>query len=217
MALKRPVVRTRWSKLEEYTVSQHLVTAIRTQFQAAHRGWLEPTMQDVTPEQAHWQPPGGRVAPIGAQYGHHIVAPDCSWALRQPFRAFPPSPTRPASTSPTGKGTGASGTRCRSTWTLRQYAQATYAALTSNWPCSTMTIWRRLSHDAGGPGRTDTGFAAHPADVHAAAHTGETSALRACIEAGLSFRASPLRSEAAAPPNACGLLIRGIQTSAVAG
>ncbi|HNS00976.1 MAG TPA: DinB family protein [Anaerolineae bacterium] len=57
-------------------MSQSLVNAIRSQFNAAHLHWLEPTMRGVTPEQAHWQPPGGRVAPIGAQYAHHIVGID---------------------------------------------------------------------------------------------------------------------------------------------
>lgn len=50
-------------------MSQNIVNTVRAQFQAAHHAWLEPTMQGVTPTQAHWQPPGGRVAPIGAQYG----------------------------------------------------------------------------------------------------------------------------------------------------
>ncbi|HNS00982.1 MAG TPA: DinB family protein [Anaerolineae bacterium] len=57
-------------------MSQNVVNVIRTQYQAAHHRWLEATMQGVTPEQAHWQPPGGRVAPIGAQYAHHIIALD---------------------------------------------------------------------------------------------------------------------------------------------
>ena len=38
-------------------MSQNVVNVIRTQYQAAHHRWLEATMQGVTPEQAHWQPP----------------------------------------------------------------------------------------------------------------------------------------------------------------
>lgn len=37
--------------------------------------WLEGTMGDVTPEQAHWQPPG-RVVPIAGHYIHHLTAED---------------------------------------------------------------------------------------------------------------------------------------------
>ncbi len=55
---------------------QTIINLIRTQYQTAHHVWLEGTMQGVTSEQAHWQPPGGRVAPIGAQYAHHVIALD---------------------------------------------------------------------------------------------------------------------------------------------
>ncbi len=37
--------------------------------------WLEATMSDVTPEQAHWQPPG-IANPIAAVYAHVIVGAD---------------------------------------------------------------------------------------------------------------------------------------------
>ena len=55
---------------------QNAVNLLRSQYQAVENGWLEPTMQGVTAEQAHWQAPGGRAAPIGAQYAHHIFALD---------------------------------------------------------------------------------------------------------------------------------------------
>jgi hypothetical protein len=54
---------------------QSIINFIRSQFQAAHFGWLEGTMNDVTDEQAHWQA-AGRAAPIGAQYAHHLIALD---------------------------------------------------------------------------------------------------------------------------------------------
>ena len=57
---------------------QSPISLLRSQFQAVHHGWLEPTMQGVTGEQAHWQPPG-RSAPIGAHYAHHIIAVDFLW------------------------------------------------------------------------------------------------------------------------------------------
>ncbi len=34
---------------------QSAIVLLRSQFQAVHNGWLEPTIQDVTAEQAHWQ------------------------------------------------------------------------------------------------------------------------------------------------------------------
>ena len=55
---------------------QTAVNLYRSQFLAVHNGWLEPTMQGVTVAQAHWQAPGGRAAPIGAQYAHHIFGID---------------------------------------------------------------------------------------------------------------------------------------------
>jgi uncharacterized damage-inducible protein DinB len=55
---------------------QNAVNLLRSQYQAVENGWLEPTVQGVTAEQAHWQAPGGRAAPIGAQYVHHILALD---------------------------------------------------------------------------------------------------------------------------------------------
>ena len=36
---------------------------------------LEGTMADVTPEQAHWVPPG-KAEPIGATYAHILMAED---------------------------------------------------------------------------------------------------------------------------------------------
>ena len=47
---------------------------IRQQFEGAHQ-WLEATMQGVTPEQAHWHPPG--VAnPLGSTYAHTVIIQD---------------------------------------------------------------------------------------------------------------------------------------------
>ncbi|HMA33584.1 MAG TPA: DinB family protein [Chloroflexia bacterium] len=50
------------------------VTLLRQQLQTAHE-FMEGTMADVTPEQAHWPPPG--VAnPLGATYLHAVAAED---------------------------------------------------------------------------------------------------------------------------------------------
>ena len=52
----------------------HATSLLREQIQQAH-GFLDATVQDVTPEQAHWAPPG--VAnPLSATYVHAIVSED---------------------------------------------------------------------------------------------------------------------------------------------
>jgi hypothetical protein len=50
------------------------VGLVRSQYQGAH-GLLEATMKDVTPEQAHWAPPG-IANPLGATYYHVVAAED---------------------------------------------------------------------------------------------------------------------------------------------
>lgn len=47
---------------------------IRSEMKTAH-DWFEATMADVTPEQAHWQPPG-KAHPIAALYAHAVAAED---------------------------------------------------------------------------------------------------------------------------------------------
>lgn len=49
-------------------------TLLREQIQQAH-GFLEATMEGVTPEQAHWTPPG-TANPLAATYVHAIVSED---------------------------------------------------------------------------------------------------------------------------------------------
>jgi hypothetical protein len=50
------------------------VQALREQFESANHV-LEGTMQDVSPELAHWGPPGNAV-PIGASYFHTLMSQD---------------------------------------------------------------------------------------------------------------------------------------------
>ena len=50
------------------------VELIQQQFQGANH-WLEATMQGVTPEQAHWHPPGVS-NPLGATYAHTLILQD---------------------------------------------------------------------------------------------------------------------------------------------
>jgi hypothetical protein len=47
---------------------------LRLQIDFAHQV-MEGTMADVTPEQAHWSPPG-RATPLGASYAHVVVSED---------------------------------------------------------------------------------------------------------------------------------------------
>ncbi len=50
------------------------ISVLRIGFDGAH-GILETTMQDVTPEQAHWAPPGVS-NPLGANYAHTVLGED---------------------------------------------------------------------------------------------------------------------------------------------
>jgi hypothetical protein len=50
------------------------IALLRAGFQGAH-GVLESTMNDVTPEQAHWTPPG-IANPLGATYAHAVSGED---------------------------------------------------------------------------------------------------------------------------------------------
>ncbi len=50
------------------------ISLLREQLQEAHQ-FLEATMADVTPEQAHWSPPGN-ATPLGASYVHVLMVED---------------------------------------------------------------------------------------------------------------------------------------------
>jgi hypothetical protein len=50
------------------------ITLLRQQLSTAHQ-FLEGTMADVTPEQAHWLPPG-LANPLGASYAHVVTSED---------------------------------------------------------------------------------------------------------------------------------------------
>jgi len=60
--------------------------ALRVPISESHQ-WLEATMSDVTPEQAHWRPPG-IANPICAVYAHVIVGADV--AVNTTMRGQPP-------------------------------------------------------------------------------------------------------------------------------
>jgi hypothetical protein len=109
------------------------IALLRGAFQGAH-GVLEATMNDVTPEHAHWTPPG--VAnPLGATYAHTVLGEDAllhgmvmgsaplaatTWAGKTGLSELPPRP-----------GTGDYGAWTRSVQidlpALREFAKAVYA------------------------------------------------------------------------------------------
>jgi hypothetical protein len=62
------------------------VELLRAMFNNAH-STLERTMADVTPEQAHWLPPGTAI-PIGAEYAHIVGGEDA--ILNMFLRKAPP-------------------------------------------------------------------------------------------------------------------------------
>lgn len=159
---------------------QMAVNLFRSQFQAVHNGWLEPTMQGVTAEQAHWQAPSGRAAPVGAQYAHHIIAIDFL------FLGF----VRRG--APLGASTHAAKTGLsepypmQGDWdewsrkvrvdldTLHQYAQAVYAALdTQLATLSDDDLATPVDMTPVGLGQQTIGSFLTTLLIHGAAHTGE--------------------------------------------
>src|SRR4030067_1071044 len=85
-------------------VERNVISLLREQLKTVHE-ILEGTMADVTPEQAHWTPPGVAL-PIGATYAHVIVSEDggvngefrggaplfaAAWAGKTGLSELPPS------------------------------------------------------------------------------------------------------------------------------
>jgi len=109
------------------------VLLLRGQYESAH-GLLEGTMQDVTPEQAHWSPLG-KANPLGASYAHTVIGEDMmvnglvrggaplfasTWASKIGLSEPPPQP---------GESWDQWARRVRIDLpALRQYAQAVYKA-----------------------------------------------------------------------------------------
>jgi hypothetical protein len=165
---------------------QTAVNLSRAQFQAVHRVWLEPTLQGVTTEQAHWQPPGGRVAPIGAQYAHVITAVDFL------FLGFVRQQTPLALSAFAGKTGLSLPYPLEGDWiawassvqidldALRRYAQATFAALDEQLAAlSDDDLATAVDMTPVGLGQQTVGsFLTCLLVLNAAAHTGEISAVK---------------------------------------
>ena len=110
------------------------VSLLRDQLKQSHE-FLEMIMNDVTPEQAHWTPPG-IANPLGATYAHLVIGEDGfvngmlkgsvplmagTWAGKVGLNEAPPSTP--------GESWHQWGLRVRvDLGPLRQYAQAVYAA-----------------------------------------------------------------------------------------
>jgi len=110
---------------------------LREQLQQAHQS-LETVMADVTPEQAHWCPPG-IANPIGATYAHVLMGEDLvinillqsapplfatSWTGKIGLSALPPLPAPGSQSLPSWKEWGR--TVQIDLGALREYAQAVY-------------------------------------------------------------------------------------------
>jgi hypothetical protein len=113
---------------------------LREQVQQVHR-FVERVMAPVTPEQAHWAPPGSLVNSLGGNYAHLLLGEDLvingpvkagtplfasSWAGKTGLSTLPPLPAPEAPGLPSWQAWSTQVTIDLST--LRSYAQATYAA-----------------------------------------------------------------------------------------
>jgi DinB superfamily len=161
---------------------QNAVTLLRSQYQTVQNGWLEPTMQGVTAAQAHWQAPGGRAAPIGAQYAHHILGLD--FLILGFVRKGAPL----AATSFAGKAGVSEPFPTEGDWNewarrvrvdldaLHQYAQAVYSALDAQLAeISDDDLATPVDMTPVGLGQQTLGSILTIMLIHGAAHTGEIS------------------------------------------
>lgn len=167
------------------------VSQLREQFRSAHE-FLEGTMEGVTHEQGHWQPPG-KGLPIGAHYGHVVVLEDFAmggmlsggkplyaslWAGKTGFTSLPPLP-----------GPGVSGIPAWDGWArtlkvdlpgARSYARAVYEATDQFLATlADASLDRPLNLSGVGLGQRTVGwFLANPCLANINMHCGEISALK---------------------------------------
>jgi len=159
---------------------QIAVNLYRSQFQAVHNNWLEPTLQGITAAQAHWQAPGGRAAPIGAQYAHHIIALDFL------FIGFVRKGAPLAATSFAGKAGFSEPYPMEGDWNewarrvridpdaLHQYAQAVYSAFDAQLAgISDDDLANPVDMTPVGLGQQTLGSFITILLIHAGVHTGE--------------------------------------------
>lgn len=167
------------------------VSLFREQFRWAHE-FLEGTLDGVTPEQAHWQPPA-KALPIGAHYGHVVVLEDFAmggmlsgskplyaslWAGKTGFGPLPPLP-----------GPGVPGIPAWDEWArslkvdlpaARSYARAVYEASDQFLATAAdATLDRPLDLSGAGLGQRTVGwFLTNPVLANIHMHCGEMSCLK---------------------------------------
>lgn len=164
---------------------------IRSQVQSAH--WtLESTMEDVSPELAHWEPPGVAL-PIGAAYAHFVTSEDIvvngffrggvplfagSHAGRTGLSELPPDPVSANDWASEFAGW------CRRVRIdlaeLRAYAHSVYEATDAFLSAMPDTeLDRSMDLSAVGMGTQTLGFVVNNALIgHAFCHCGEIAALK---------------------------------------
>ena len=113
---------------------------LREQVKQVHQ-FVESIMAPVTPDQAHWAPPGSLVNSLGGNYAHILVTEDVvihtllndreplfasSWAGKTGLSALPPMPAPESPGLPSWQAWSTQVAIDLSV--LRSYAQATYAA-----------------------------------------------------------------------------------------
>lgn len=113
---------------------------LREQVTRSHR-FVERIMAPVTPEQAHWAPPGSLVNSLGDNYAHLLLGEDLvingpvkgltplfasSWASKTGLSTLPPLPSTDTLGLPSWRAWSTQVAIDLSM--LRSYAQATYAA-----------------------------------------------------------------------------------------
>ncbi len=160
------------------------ISLLREQCQAAH-GFLEETMKDVTPEQAHWLPTG-KANPLGATYAHLVMGED--WFVNSLLKGGAPL----AATSWAGKAGISEPPPMDASWdqwgrrvrvdlnALRQYAQAVYAATDEFLASLTdAALQRPIDLSAFGLGQQTLGWAlSNGVAGHAHNHCGEIACLK---------------------------------------
>ncbi len=170
---------------------RNVISLLREQTKGVHE-LIEGTMADVTPEQAHWIPPGVAM-PIGATYAHVVVSEDGivngMFKGGTPLFAGPWERRTGISEPPPGVDPRKPGMPDWSAWSrkvkvdlpsLRQYARAVYAA-TDDYLASLRgkDLDRPVDLSALGLGTSTMGFVINNGILgNAFTHCGEISCLK---------------------------------------
>ena len=158
------------------------ISFLRSQINDVHE-MLEGTMQDVTPEQAHWQP-AGKATPLGAQYTHIILGEDLFLNMlvgRQPLGMSAYAGKMGVSEPPPMDGAWDEWARRvkLDLPALRQYAQAVYKN-TLDYVSSLKPddLEREIDMSNFGLGKQTLAWVMNSVVSHVAGHCGEISCLK---------------------------------------